>query len=876
MPCHRTATLLAIICTLLCTLLGPAAPDAPPSKEQIARWIEQLGADDFDVREKASQALWNAGDAAEAALREALKSGDAEVARRARDLLERMAWGITPTTPAAVVKLIGQYRSGDDSAREAAVKELFKLGKAGYVGVRRLARAEQDADARTRLAGWITQEGARAAGLLLAEGDTATAEELLDAGVAGGDETAVRNFAAYHLLRGSLEKKSAELRARVEKTKDNNAAEVLVFLYRAQGDLKNARWAAERAGKPALVEAVADEMGDWKAVAKALAERPLRAPDQPVPPADNSVPLDLRAAYHRLAGNTREFEADLAGVRARKGWEAARGLFANDLPREAIAALVEAKEPAAFDFLTQQARFREALELADKAGRDSDVQPAAKSALLARKAGLLYLLGKKDDATKLFARLGDAIKDIENPEYPHFKLVEEEIKAGLTDLAFDHCARLLARDKDGSGNFGRSGLFDQLFPKKGTTAELWWTFFRPQFPNEELAATLKRVREVMGGKMPLKDLRAVLDQAEQASRGQERAQREQWLEALSEAAQAAGDDTLAQSFLEKDGAEATAAALRRQGDFLAERKRWKEAARRYREGWEKDRTSASLLYLHGWALQQSGAAAEGEKLMERAHWLPLGREEVRSELIQALADKGLSEAARRERRFLTRTGSFRSVYVSNVLDDLADDAVARKDFAQAADNYQRIGLIVEQVGAAFLDNDAYLLVPARVHLYRACGLARAGQVAQARKEAGICLEMLPGDVDAVAALAAAFEQGGHKDEGDRLFARMQALAAGWCKEYPQSAWCHNGLAWLCARCRRELDQGLEHATKAVELAPKNANYWDSLGEVRFQRGEQAKAVEAARKCLELEPKAAAYRKRLQRFEAGDRDAPIPD
>jgi tetratricopeptide (TPR) repeat protein len=867
----------AITLALLCALPSLAAPESPPSKEQIARWIEQLGADDFDVREKASQALWKAGDTAEPALKAALKSTDAEIARRARNLLDRIAWGITPTTPEPVVKLINQYRGGDDSARGGAVKELFKLGKAGYAAVRKLARAEEDAEARRKLAGWIAQEGSQAAGLLLIEGDPAAAEELLEAGLDGGDEAALRNFAAYHLLRGDCEKKIAEFRKRVEGMRDERAAEVLLFLCRARDDHKTTRWAAERAGKPELVEAVADETGDWKTVAKALAGRPLILPDQPAPPGTNPVSPNLRANYHRLAGNTKEFEADLAKIRAQKGWEAARGLFANDLPHEAVAALVEAKLPAAaFEFLAQQTKFRAALELAGKGSEDKDVKPEEKSALLARKAGLLHLLGKKDEAAKLFTRLGDAIKDIDNLEYAHFKLVEEEYKAGLTDLAFEHCARLLGRDKDGSGNFGRSGLFDQVFPKKGSTAELWWRFLRPKFPDEELAVTLKRVRDVMGGKMAAKDLRALLEEAEHASRGQERTPREQWLQALSEAAQAAGDDTLALSYLEKDGAETTATLLRRQGDLLAEAKRWKEAAQRYRQAWEKDRLSASLLYLHGWALQQSGSAAEGEKIMERAHWLPLGREEVRSELIQTLADKGLTEAARREREFLARTGSFRSVYVSNVLDDLSDDAVARKDYFQAAANYQRISLIVQQAGAMFLENEAYVLVPADIHLYRACGLAQAGRVEEARKEASICFDALSGDMDAAIALVPAFEKGGHKDEADRLFTRMLALGSGWCKEYPQSAWCHNSVAWLSARCRRELDQALEHAKKAVELAPKNAGYWDTLAEVHFQRGEQARAVALAKKCVELEPKNGHYQNQVRRYEAGDRDAPIPE
>ena len=52
-----------------------------------------------------------------------------------------------------------------------------------------------------------------------------------------------------------------------------------------------------------------------------------------------------------------------------------------------------------------------ALEVVDKGSTDKDASPVQKRVLLARKAGLLYLLGKKEEATKLFTQLGDSIKE---------------------------------------------------------------------------------------------------------------------------------------------------------------------------------------------------------------------------------------------------------------------------------------------------------------------------------------------------------------------------------------------------------------------------------------------------------------------------------
>src|SRR5262249_39593349 len=72
---------------------GPMGWTAP-TKEAIAKKIQELGDDDFSVREAATKFLWEAGKAAEPALREALKSKDLEMARRAGDILSKFKWGI--------------------------------------------------------------------------------------------------------------------------------------------------------------------------------------------------------------------------------------------------------------------------------------------------------------------------------------------------------------------------------------------------------------------------------------------------------------------------------------------------------------------------------------------------------------------------------------------------------------------------------------------------------------------------------------------------------------------------------------------------------------------------------------------------------------
>ncbi len=94
----RTASLAAaaLACAFCCV-----AADSPakPTKEQIAQWVRQLGDDDFTTREAASKKLYEAGQASESALQEAAGSADAEVARRATEILDKFKWGLYPDAP---------------------------------------------------------------------------------------------------------------------------------------------------------------------------------------------------------------------------------------------------------------------------------------------------------------------------------------------------------------------------------------------------------------------------------------------------------------------------------------------------------------------------------------------------------------------------------------------------------------------------------------------------------------------------------------------------------------------------------------------------------------------------------------------------------
>lgn len=866
---HPGTAVPIVFCLSCTTALAPAAPPAPG---QVARWVQDLGADDFATRQRASDALWAAGAAAEPALEAALRSKDPEVVRRAREILTKFRTGIYPDTPPRVVALIRQFQAGDPGTRQSLVRDFCKQGKAGLAAVRKLAGLEENAELRTSLLEQVAHESGHAAGAMLAEGDFAAAEGVLEAGLDPAQPATLRSYAAFHLLRGTLDDRARQLRPRAEVGGDRKAAAILAYLYRAKGDLPAARRAAERSGDNGLLGNLVAEQGDWPALVR-LRDSKLDGPEGP------ALALALKATHLRLAGRSADSNALLAKLAQQPGWASALGFFFNDRPDEAVAAFRRDKQWAtAFLFLTLRFRHREAFDLAERVKPEKSDE---RLALGIARARALAKLGEADRARRLLAGLAEDLRGSDEASQ-YTPLLKADAELGFKDQAYAHAARILTRPQPERYT---GSVFDGLFGDHSAAAALWWGHLRQESPQENVPAVLKRLRDLFDDHKPGPDFEALAAAeadvlARQAHERDQSAGTDQYqsdLTALADVCLAAGKNVLAQSHLEKAaGLAGDPTALRRLADFLADRGRWAAAADRYGQAWEKDRSKPVPLYLEGWALARAGRAREGRQLMERAHLLALADDEARYELAETLSKRGLTEAAGRELDGLLRTAEFRSVYLTNVLADLVPDAVRRRDYSRAAAYYQRVVLGVLETGAAFLDEEAYLTVPYAVHLNRARALLATGRFDEARPEIDTCLALLPGDVELPVAAVPALTRHGRKAEADALYARVAAVHERVCADYPRCAASHNELAWLAARCRRDLDNALGHARKAAELGPRQASYLDTLAEVHFQRGDRERAVELMKKCLALEPKKEFYRRQLRRFEAGDPAAEVPD
>jgi tetratricopeptide (TPR) repeat protein len=145
-------------------------------------------------------------------------------------------------------------------------------------------------------------------------------------------------------------------------------------------------------------------------------------------------------------------------------------------------------------------------------------------------------------------------------------------------------------------------------------------------------------------------------------------------------------------------------------------------------------------------------------------------------------------------------------------------------------------------------------------------LLAAGKQDEALAEIKACEQISPGNIDLAEDMVPLLKAKGFAAEADALYERAYAVHAPLAKKYPESPALRNNVAWLSAVSHQRLDEALLNAQKAVELSPATASYLDTLAEVHFHKGDRPKAVEHAKRALELVPGNKLFVERLTHFE----------
>jgi tetratricopeptide (TPR) repeat protein len=898
----------------------PAKGPADPPVEQL---VAELGDDDFATREAAQRELWKRGAAAIPALEKAANDPDPEVARRARDLLDKFSWGILPDTPPDVLKLIARFQGGSAGERQAVLVELLGKGKPGRAVVRAVLAKDIPAETRRPVLAHLDALLRREVPVMMFDGRADDAADLISLHAAGTTPEGAADYAAFRVLQNTLPAATADAEAAAKTARNPAAARmVLAHLYRADRQWAKARAAAAdypaaaEEGVGTAVERLHEEEGNWAALRDAKHPRA-------------NMPEALHLSLLRLAGDEKEFEAAAGRVKAD-----ADGSGSRDLVRDAaFALLLNNKAPDATDLLVRnrsnlgllsevliaQMRFKDALELLGP-GKNDAVPAGEQLEFNLRRARLLVLTGRRDEGVQLFAQVAEGFRapQPDNPQdaaavpMSRRSILRSEMRVGLRDLAGEHAALFLTADGQ-TGPDRREGesVFEVLFGLDATAAEtLYWALRAKKIPGDAAGGTMKRVRELLAGTAPpaaVDEALKALGEAEIAPRvppvpaapqggpAADEVGRIHQLAATAAVCRAAKRDAEAETALVAAAELATdrpgvsgprswvfglSDASRpwlELGDFLSDRGRFRDAAAKFEAGWRRFPDQPLLLFLSGKALRKAGDEKEGRRRTELSHWVSLGSERVRGRFLDELVRRGEGAAAKRETDLLLRACWARDHHYGNVINQAARASALTKDFATAGACVQRSLLVLMRTPELyFVELSAYLTVPHDMLIFRARALLAAGKVDEAMVRARACLKVTPGHIDLVCGMVPELEKRGRKAEADELFAAAWGAYRKMLADYPDSPAARGALATLAAHCRRERDRGLAYAKEAVKADPLSPGFREALAELHFAGGDRDAALAVMTKLADEHPRSRLYRRQLARYKTAAFDSPWPD
>lgn len=281
------------------------------------------------------------------------------------------------------------------------------------------------------------------------------------------------------------------------------------------------------------------------------------------------------------------------------------------------------------------------------------------------------------------------------------------------------------------------------------------------------------------------------------------------------------------------------------------------------------------------ALLLSGRYQEAMEL-DRSRWLrPLATTRFYrgASYLQAtyeLLQEGEMSAAREYAELAFQMADFSSMDLYWSASVLAEILEEQDDLVTSADVLRAALVEALQPGSPQLDYQKrnlhlhYLrnaINKERIHRAAACILSGQWTDAEFHMQFGERLQ--PQDIEMVVACYPRLVEAGQSAMADRLFDSYEANMLRQIAIWPNDAMALNNLAWMYTQCDRKLEDALRLAEKVVLLAPNSAVYLDTLAEVHYRSGRVEEAVETMQECVRLDPRENHYRANLIRFGRGE-------
>ena len=439
------------------------------------------------------------------------------------------------------------------------------------------------------------------------------------------------------------------------------------------------------------------------------------------------------------------------------------------------------------------------------------------------------------------------------------QVLDAECRLKLTESAAKHAAVSLAKDT-------HPYALSVLLPEDPGVARLWWDYFRQHAAHLKLEERMRQIGGMLKSDLfdRLSDRAAkeLIASADEKSQAYEQDARQMWLEALGRTCLQLGYRREARQYYEAAAISSADSALK-VGDLWFDDQQWQKAAQWYEKAWQMQPQNALPLYLQGQSQVRAGRESEGRTLIARAKLIPLaGRS--RHDLAAGMETRGYAEDAAEQWKLILRTGPFRQWQIHDAA-KRNGNIVCSTDPLTAAACWESMLLSCLSRRMAFIEIQGYIQIPFVIHKARARGLLQIGRAPEAVEEIQFSQRYSPGNTSLAEDLLPALEAAGLYAQADELFNTTFTHLREICHDFPQSARHHNNLAWMSARCNRQLEEALLLSRRAVELEPASAAYIDTLAEVSFRLGKIEDAVSHEQRCLEIEPDNAQYQEQLSRF-----------
>jgi tetratricopeptide (TPR) repeat protein len=855
--------------------LATAAP-LPLAKEPesgLESLIRDLAADEFGIREAATQKILLLGEPALPRLEQVEYGTDPEQAFRARELIRKIELSIAADTDPAIVELVERYLKANTADKMTLLNVMRQ--KRAWRQILKLFAREKNAEVTSRYKDWAGQVAVIAARESLGKGDPKTAREFLE--MAPADRSGLLALADFHRSQGTWDE---ELK-RAKALQGPKAEAWQLALYRAAAKIDESRDAAIAAGESKIAAAMALLAGDpipWMKEAPMAEGRQIFRPytdlairnwlGEPLSEEDLE-PLLVAAESPQMA----ERQNGISALFLLGKPQLAEETYARDSPLSAFAYFESLQRiPEAYRCLGLDPenpdydawvakRFSKMMDEKIEAGEDStEIQEINVLACF------LELRGEIDICDAIFRKPLAALADHDPKKFTTIiRLLFNgvSVEGGAPRIAMNAASDWAGKDEERWDHVIREGFYEQ-----DEVVEIWnWM--------AELDPAATPAERFYGfvalfnfhrdpDRVAERWLAKGWQQVEQTPEN-ERDPLLMRLHFLSRVKPDVANNLRVWKLLSKRKRDELPSALHIQD--LAASERWDEAAD-YFLG-EIAQISKSKLdpvpSMHAYAasaLRRAGRDKDAAQHDQLADKLALGHESADIAVGYEYGGDYTRAAAWWERALLLSDPG--SDDFGNALEQHGINLLEQQQWQKAA----AVSEIQAQMAA--MVNTGVGQAGARLRLRMSADFARAMANLKQDREGSIALleesyQLFPTDGSLADHFFPALLQAGLTRECQSWFQQSWDTLRGIIEKYPDSDNLYNTTAWLASRAGKNLDQAEKFLQKALVLNPDQPAYLDTMAEIHLAKGNPAKALDWSRRAMNFMPMDSQIRRQFERF-----------